>query len=55
MGGNARCLGGTGGRVGPKLENCHFPGKSGAIGPILPWKVRTLTYTFLTQITVPFI
>ena len=31
-------LGGTGGEVVSKLENSHFPGKSEAIVPFLPWK-----------------
>ena len=35
MGGNARCFGGTGGKVGPKLEKLIFQGKSAAIVPVL--------------------
>ena len=34
-------LGGTGGKVESKLENCHFPEESGAIVPVLPWKDRS--------------
>ena len=45
MGGNARGLGGTDEKVGPKLKNSHFPGKSGAIISILPRKVRSPLFT----------
>ena len=46
MGGNARCLGGTGGKVGPKQETLIFPGKSGAIVSMFPWKVRSPLFTY---------
>ena len=56
MGGNARFLGGTGGKVRTKLKALIFPWKSEKIVPVLPWKVRSpLFHTFLTQITLPFI
>ena len=42
MGGNVRCLGGTCGNVGPKLEALIFPGKSGAIVPICPGRLEAL-------------
>ena len=47
MGGNARCSGGTGGKVGPKLKKktIIFPRKSGAFVPILTWKVLSPPFT----------
>ena len=40
MGGYARCLEGIGGKVGSKLENCHFPGKSGQLFQFCPGRLE---------------
>ena len=45
MGRNARYSGGTGRKVGSKLEKFIFQGKSGAIVPILIWNVRRPLFT----------
>ena len=46
--GNARCLGGTGGEIGPKLETPFFPEISGKIVPILTkpsWHILDPNYS----------
>ena len=54
MGGKARFWGGTGGKVGSKLKTVFFPGKSGAIVSILPWKDISLRLHILDPIYPSF-
>ena len=42
MGGNARYLGGTGGKVGPKLEKLIFPGNQGQLLQFCPGRLEDL-------------
>ena len=56
MGWNARCLGRTGGKVGPKLEKpSFFQGNQGQLFQFCPGRLEALFYTLLIQITVLFI